>query len=38
MRLTPPVDARAIEAVLKKMKKRLTWQWRRAGEDNGYGG
>ena len=37
-RLTPPVDARAIDAVLNKMKKRLTWQWRRAGEDNSYGG
>jgi hypothetical protein len=25
-------------AVLNKMKKRLTWQWRQAGEDNSYGG
>ena len=26
-RLMLPVDARAIDAVLNKMKKRLTWQW-----------
>jgi len=25
---------RGLNAVLNKMKKRLTWQWRRAGEDN----
>jgi len=29
MRLTPPVNARAIDAVLNNTKKRLTWQWRR---------
>ena len=36
--LTPTVDARAINAVLKKKIKRLTWQWRWAREDNCYGG
>ena len=33
MRLTPPVNARATNAVLKNIKNRLTWHWRRAGED-----
>jgi len=33
MRLTPPVNTRAINAVLKNIKKRHTWQWGRAGED-----
>jgi len=34
MRLTPPVNARAINAVLKNIKKRLTWKWGWwAGED-----
>jgi len=33
MRLTPPVNAQAINAVLKNIKKRLTWKWGRAGED-----
>jgi len=33
MRLTPPVNARAINVVLKNIKKRLTWQWGWAGED-----
>jgi len=33
MRPTPPVDARAINAVLKNIKKILTWHWGRAGED-----
>ena len=32
MRLTPPVNARAINAVLKNIKKRLTWKWGWAGE------
>ena len=33
--LTPTVDAQAIKTVLKKWH---TWQWRRAREDNCYGG
>ena len=32
-RLTPPVNAQAINAVLKNINKRLTWHWGRAGED-----
>jgi len=38
MRTTPPVnaqaivDARAITAVLKNIKKGLTWQWGQAGD------
>jgi hypothetical protein len=33
MRLTPPVNVRATNAVLKNIKIRLTWHWGRAGEN-----